>query len=184
MLTRAVLAGGVRIVQYRAKTGVVYAHARAMREFCRAAGALFIVNDDAHAALELHADGLHAGPEDRAWKEARLVRRQLGEGLLGFSCGSRSEAEFAQQSGADYLGVGPCFTTASKADAGAPIGPDGLRSIVTSTALPVAAVGGITAANVAQVAACGAAMAAVISALCVDDPQAAARELISLWGAP
>lgn len=181
MLTRAVLSGGVRIVQYRAKTGIVREHALAMRDLCRAAGALFIVNDDVETARELDADGVHAGPEDRAWREASYARAHIGDRLLGLSCGSAAEAIFAQRSGADYVGVGSCFSTVSKSDAGAPIGLGGLRQVLAATSLPVAAVGGITAENIAQVSTCGVAMAAVISALCVDDPSAAARELICLW---
>lgn len=180
-LTRAVLSGGVRIVQYRAKAGVVRAHALGIRDLCREAGALFIVNDDAAVAQELGADGVHAGPEDRAWREPRLVRGLIGDKLLGLSCASAEQAVYAQKLGADYLGVGSCFTTLSKPDAGTPIGLNGLREVAGATSLPVAAVGGITAENIAQVASCGVAMAAVVSALCVDDPAAAARALTRLW---
>lgn len=183
-LARAVLSGGVGIVQYRAKGGLVHAHARAMRQLAGAAGALFIVNDDVEAALRLEADGVHVGPEDAAWKELPSVREQLGDKLLGLSCGSVAEAEFARKRGADYVGVGSCFATLSKPDAGPPIGLDGLRAVVTATSLPVAAIGGITARNITQVAACGAAMAAAISALSGDDAQTAARELVRLWNLP
>lgn len=182
-LTRAVLSGGVRIVQYRAKSGFVRRHALAMLELCREVGALFIVNDDVEAALQLDADGVHVGPEDRAWKELAPVRRVLDEKLLGLSCGTVAEAGYAEDCGADYVGVGPCFQTASKPDAGPPIGLHGLRTVLSTTTLPVAAIGGIAAGNLAQVADCGAAMAAVISALCVEDAQAAARELVRLWHA-
>ncbi len=180
-LTQAVLAGGVRIVQYRAKRGVVNDHALEIRDLCRAASGFFIVNDYVDVALRLDADGLHLGPDDSAWKSLVKVRAQLEGKLLGLSCASEAEARFAEDCGADYLGVGSCFSTVSKPDAGKPIGIAGLRRVVVATSLPVAAIGGINAANIAQVRSAGAAMAAVISALCVEDPAASARELVRLW---
>lgn len=175
------LSGGVRILQYRAKSGLVHARARAMRDLVRAAGALFILNDDVEAALWIDADGVHVGPQDSAWKELSWVRERLGDRLLGLSCGSVAEAQFAQKSGADYIGVGSCFATLSKLDAGVPIGLDGLRAVVAATSLPVAAIGGITVRNITEVASCGVAMAAVISALSGEDAATAARELVRLW---
>ncbi|MDQ6826877.1 MAG: thiamine phosphate synthase [Candidatus Eremiobacteraeota bacterium] len=182
-LTGAVLAGGIRLVQYRAKKGIVREHALAMRSLCRIAGALFLVNDDVEVALELDADGVHVGPDDSAWADLGALRAKLGTKLLGLSCASPAEARGAQSSGADYLGVGSCFATVSKPDAGEPIGIAGLRSVVASTSLPVAAIGGLNAGNLAQVFDAGATMAAVISALYVDDAATAARELVELWKA-
>ncbi|MEO7202441.1 MAG: thiamine phosphate synthase, partial [Candidatus Tumulicola sp.] len=77
---------------------------------------------------------------------------------------------------------GAVFATASKDDAGAPIGLDGLRAVAAASTLPAAAIGGIGAANLAEVARTGVAMAAVISAVAsAPDPAAAARELVAIW---
>jgi len=179
-LLDAVLGAGIRVVQYRAKAGVDREVLRAMRARTRQRGAILIVNDDLAAALE--ADGLHAGQEDLAALDARAVRARLGRRVLGISCGVASEAVAAQMLGADYVGTGPVAATMTKGDAGAPIGTRGLREVVAATRLPVVAIGGITLGGLAEVAAAGAAMAAVVSAIAAaPDPGAAARALVERW---
>lgn len=177
----ALLEGGIRIIQYRAKGGVDFQELRALRELTRRYDAVLIVNDDWQAALRTEADGAHLGPGDAARGELPMIRESLRGRLLGLSCGTTEEARYAQSLGADYIGVGSVFATASKSDAGAPIGVEGLREIAAVTSLPVAAIGGIGAQNIASVRACGVAMAAVISALAVNDPRAAAAAMVGLW---
>ncbi|MBC5798459.1 MAG: thiamine phosphate synthase [Candidatus Eremiobacteraeota bacterium] len=178
----ALMRGGIRVLQYRAKAGVDAAVLEALCRCAHAGGARLIVNDDFQAALQ--ADGWHAGQEDLAEHDVVRLRRVLGERLLGISCGTAAEARDAEAAGADYVGVGPFAATASKADAGRPLGSAGLRTVVAATSLPVVAVGGIGPANVAAVAASGAAMAAVISALATAaDPASAARDLVRRWAA-
>jgi len=100
-----VLAGGARLVQYRAKRGVDRDLVRKMLARTRAAGATLIVNDDLEAALD--ADGLTRRQEDLASLEASSLRARLGDRVLGVSCSSAQEARDAARLGADYLGVGP-----------------------------------------------------------------------------
>jgi thiamine-phosphate pyrophosphorylase len=182
----ALLRGGIRLVQYRAKNGVERALVRALHVRTRAAGALLIVNDDVEAALE--ADGLHAGQEDlEALRCAGVtpvrLRALLANKLLGVSCGVADEAVRASAGGADYIGTGPFKTTATKADAGAAIGASGLTSVCRATALPVAAIGGIELDDLPAVAAAGARMAAVVSALArAPDPAERARAFVAAWG--
>lgn len=181
-LVRAALAGGARIVQYRAKTGIVPAHAHAMRELAREYDALFILNDEWQAVAQYDAHGVHVGPEDAAPEELAKIRAALGERILGVSCGTEEEARHAQACGADYIGVGAVYATSSKADAGAPIGIAGLHRVASATTLPVAAIGGITLDAIAEVRGTGVAMAAVISAVsAADDPQAATAALVNAW---
>lgn len=181
-LARAALAGGARIVQYRAKGGIVPAHARAMRDLTRACGALFILNDEWGAVAQYDADGVHVGPEDAAPEELAKIRAALGERILGVSCGTEEEARHAQACGADYIGVGAVYATSSKADAGAPIGIAGLHRVASATTLPVAAIGGITLDSVAEIRGAGVAMAAVISAVsAAEDPQSATAALVAAW---
>jgi thiamine-phosphate pyrophosphorylase len=176
----AMLDAGISIVQYRAKAGVSRDIVRAMHVRTRAAGARLIVNDDLEAALE--ADGVHLGQEDLAGNDIGRVRARLGSRLLGVSCGVPAEARVAEAAGADYVGVGPYNATASKDDAGAAIGPAGLAAVVRATRLPVVAIGGIGCADIPAVAASGAAMAAVISAIArAEEPQTAARALVRTW---
>jgi thiamine-phosphate pyrophosphorylase len=178
----AVLDGGVRLVQYRAKAGVERALVRRLHARTQARGALLIVNDDLDAALA--ADGFHAGQEDLQRVDATTLRVRLGNRVLGISCGLPGEARAAQALGADYIGTGPFAPTASKSDAGEAIGALGLRAVVAATALPVAAIGGIELADLELVGACGARMAAVISALARGpDVRANARALVERWNA-
>jgi thiamine-phosphate pyrophosphorylase len=141
-----------------------------------------IVNDDVEAALA--ADGVHLGQEDLAGHDLRALRRHLGPRIIGLSCGTPAEARAADPALVDYLGAGPIFATRSKDDAGGPIGVNGVRVVVEATALPVAAIGGITRAALPRVRETGAAMAAVISALAAAaDPEAEARAFASAWAA-
>jgi thiamine-phosphate pyrophosphorylase len=158
-----VVAAGVRIVQYRAKRGVDREVLTAMVALARRRGARVIVNDDLDAARL--ADGVHLGPEDLVGYRTRDLRAELGSRLLGVSCGTPDEVAAAEAAGADYLGVGPYAATATKLDAGPPIGPSGLAAVVAATRLPVAAIGGIECHDLAEVRAAGASMAAVVSAI-------------------
>lgn len=172
----------MRILQYRAKSGVVAAHAGQLRELTRERGALFIINDDWRAALACGADGAHLGPEDVTSGELAAIRQVMPGRLIGCSCGTEEEVRAAQAAGADYAGVGSVFPTQSKRDAGDAIGLEGLRRVAAATALPVAAVGGITRENLASVRATGAAMAAAISALALAaDARAEAAEFVRIW---
>jgi thiamine-phosphate pyrophosphorylase len=179
-LLAAVLRGGVRLVQYRAKTGVERALVRRLHARTRAADALLIVNDDLAAALD--ADGLHVGQEDLAALERVDVRGRLGARLFGISAATPAHAVNAVRLGADYLGAGPFAQTATKPDAGEPIGTAGLRAVVAATSLPVAAIGGIGLGELPALARSGAAMAAVVSAVAAaGDPEDAARALVARW---
>ncbi|HEY9085563.1 MAG TPA: thiamine phosphate synthase [Candidatus Tyrphobacter sp.] len=180
-IARAALAAGVRIVQYRAKDGVVDARLRALRELTRAYHALLILDDDWRAAIAYECDGVHLGPGDEGFADPASVRAGLPELVIGLSCGSEEEARAAEP-GADYLGIGAVYATNSKRDAGAPIGIDGLRRIASSTRLPVAAIGGISLENLREIRESGVAMAATISAIARDpNPGDAARRLVALW---
>jgi thiamine-phosphate pyrophosphorylase len=179
-LLESVLDAGIRVVQYRAKAGVSRDLVRAMHARTQRAGAWLIVNDDAEAALD--ADGLHVGQEDLAACDATALRAKLERRILGISCDTPALARAAQRLGADYVGVGPFAVTSTKADAGTPIGVAGLAAVVRESSLPVVAIGGISATNLGEVVASGAAMAAVVSAIAgAADPATAARALVAGW---
>lgn len=183
-IANAALGAGVRVVQYRAKGGVIALHLRQLRQTTRAHGALLIVNDDWRAALAFDCDGVHLGPDDDGFAAVAPVRAALGERLIGLSCGTVAEAQAANAQDVDYLGVGAVYATASKADAGAPIGIGGLRAVASASRYPVAAIGGIGIEELGEVRASGVAMAAVISAISgASDPRAAARALVERWNA-
>lgn len=177
------LTGGIRIVQYRAKGGVDDDVARELRHLTRRSDALFIMNDSVEEALRFDCDGVHLGPGDQGFDDLAGVRAELGDRIIGLSCGTVEEALAAQAAGADYIGAGAVFATQSKDDAGDPIGIEGLRAIVAATNLPVAAIGGIDLHRLSEVRASGAAMAAMLSALAPPNATvASAKMLVQAWG--
>lgn len=182
VLLEQVLAGGVRVVQYRAKTGVDLALVRAMHARTTALGAILLINDDLEAALE--ADGWHAGQDDIANRDLGAIRARLGGRVFGVSAGIASEAVAAERMGADYVGVGPFAATVTKGDAGDAIGVAGITSVAAAVTVPVVAIGGIGLADLPAIRASGARMAAVISAIAsAPDPTRATRDLVAAWAA-
>lgn len=191
-IIRAAVAGGAGTVQLRDKRATareLYTLAKEAFAICRAAGAMLIINDRPDVAIAAGADGVHIGEDDIPASEARRLlddaARRLGGGrmVLGVSAGSAAEAVAAEAAGADYVGVGPVFATATKPDAGAPIGTEGVRSVKRSVRIPVVAIGGITVGNTPDVIAAGADGLAVVSAVVKSrDMAAAVAELMKLWG--
>jgi thiamine-phosphate pyrophosphorylase len=176
----SLLAGGIRLFQIRAKGGLQRETLAAIVTMVRAAGGVTIVNDDVAAAAE--ADGAHLGQEDAALHDLTAVRARLRDGIIGLSCGTPAEARAADPALIDYLGIGPLFATGSKADAGLPIGVNGVRAVVAATSLPTAAIGGIDLARLSRARETGASMAAIVSALSgASDVAATARALVSAW---
>lgn len=181
---QAALAAGVKIVQYRAKSGIRIDRLARLRSLTREHDALLIVNDDWRSAHDADCDGVHLGPDDDGFADVAPVRAANAEFIIGLSCGTANEAQHATASDIDYIGVGSIYSSPSKADAGEPIGIEGLIRVARSTPLPIAAIGGINAQNLGAVRRTGVAMAAVISAVAGDaDPGRAARHLVEIWGA-
>jgi thiamine-phosphate pyrophosphorylase len=177
----AALEGGATAVQLRDKTASareLLSLGAEIRRIARGRRATFIVNDRADLALALEADGVHVGAEDLPPLEARrLVPRPR---LVGVSAATVEEALSAERTGADYVGAGPVFATATKADAGKPIGIEGIAAIASAVRIPVVGIGGIDSGNAASVIGAGAAGVAVISAIVgARDPESAAREILS-----
>ena len=178
-VVRQAIAGGARLIQLREKTATtkaLVAMGQALLEVTRAAGALLLINDRVDVAQAIDADGVHLGQDDLP---AHLARHILGPGkIIGVTTETPAEARAAAEAGADYLGVGPIYATSTKADAGAAYGTAVIGRIKAAVALPVVAIGGINAGNVAEVARAGADGAAVVSAV-VGSPDiaGAVREL-------
>ena len=180
-LLDAAVAGGCRLVQLREKewpSGRLLPLAERLRARCRAAGAIFIVNDRVDLALAVGADGVHLGQDDLP---ARVARPLLRPGMiLGISTHSVTQARAAQADGADYVAVGSMFATRSKAEFEL-VGTDLLRKLRGEIRVPLIGIGGITHDNVREVIAAGADGVAVISAVCAaDDPRAAAERFVAL----
>jgi thiamine-phosphate pyrophosphorylase len=173
------IAGGADLIQYRSKSPelrTMIAEAAAVRDVCRRAGVIFIVNDRVDVALAVDADGVHLGRDDMP---VALARKILGpDRIIGGTIRNPEHLRRAIDEGADYVGLGPIFGTTSKSLAIEPLGLEMIRSVSGVSTIPVIAIAGITAANVADVIRAGAHGVAVIGAVCAaDDVTAAAAEL-------
>lgn len=175
---------GVDVVQVRAK-GLsdrdLYELAGAVLAACRARSVACVINDRVDLALALGADGVHVGDEDLP---VGVARRLLGpHALVGATARDASSARAAVAAGASYLGVGPCFATATKDGLPDAIGPSGLAAVVAAVAVPVVAIGGVTAERIPALREAGAAGVAVVAAVSeAGDPAAAVRSLRAALG--
>ena len=162
---REALEGGVTLVQYRAKTASsaeMYAEALQLKALCDSFNVPLIINDRLDIAMAVGAAGVHLGQDDLPCAAARKL---LGEDyIIGVSAHNPAEAKTALQSGADYLGCGAVFGTATKADV-KKLGTDGLAAICKAKGLPVVGIGGVTADNYREVRAAGADGAAIVSGI-------------------
>ena len=170
------IAGGATFVQLREKaldTPDMVQAAKAVMERC--GDVPFVVNDDVDAAVACGADGVHVGQSDAACEDARA---KLGPGkIVGVSAQTVEQALAAQAAGADYLGVGALYSTATKTDA-ADVSLEELAAICKAVDIPVVGIGGMNASTVHVLEGTGAVGAAVVSALfAADDVKAAAQDL-------
>lgn len=180
-VVRAALRGGAPAIQLRMKDASARQMAEAARAVLaetRAAGALLFINDRVDVAVAVQADGAHVGQDDLPVAGARRVAPPGF--LLGVSAETVELARAAQADGADYVGVGPVYTTGSKADAGDAVGTERIAQIAAAVRIPVVGIGGITAGNAPPVLSAGAAGVAVISAVMrAPDTEAAVRALLT-----
>lgn len=175
---REALEGGVTLVQYRAKTASsaeMYAEALQLKALCDSFNVPLIINDRLDIAMAVGAAGVHLGQDDLPCAAARKI---LGEDyIIGVSAHNPAEAQAALQSGADYLGCGAVFGTATKADV-KKLGTEGLTAICREKGLPVVGIGGVTADNYREVRVAGADGAAIVSGILAQpDIRAAVRAI-------
>lgn len=177
---REALAAGVRIVQVREKSmpdGKLVEQARRLRRWAEEAGALLIVNDRPDIAVLVDADGVHVGQHELSVREARRV---LGPNrLVGVSTHTLEQARRAVLDGADYIGVGPVYSSKTK-DFEQIAGLELVREVAAEIKLPWFAIGGIDVNNIAVVLDSGATRVAVSSAICsAEHPGQAAGQLLA-----
>lgn len=173
------LAGGVTALQLREKDlsyDDFLKEAREISTLCKRYAVPFIINDNVEIALEVKADGIHVGQSDM---ECARVRKLLGEQvILGVSAQTREQAIAAVNAGADYLGVGAVFSTGTKADADS-VSFEALRAITSAVNIPICAIGGITADNMAELKGSGIDGVALVSAIfATDDITKACKSLL------
>jgi len=175
----AAIKGGVSCVQLREKkcsTREFIVEALALKTVLKQHGIPLLINDRVDVALAVGADGVHLGQSDMRITDARRI---LGPHMVvGISAESVADAIEAEKEGADYIGISPVFTTGTKTDTAPPLGLEGVRLIRAEVKIPLVGIGGINAANGADVILHGADGIAVVSAIVsAENPEIAAREL-------
>jgi thiamine-phosphate pyrophosphorylase len=172
---------GAPVIQLRVKgcpDREVYELGLRLMEVCAGSGATCIVNDRVDIALAIGADGTHLGADDLS---VAAVRRVAGPAhIIGGTARDSDRAARLVAEGADYLGVGPAYVTSTKDGLPSPLGPDGIGAVAHAIAVPVIAIGGITADRVPALLAAGAHGVAVVGAVSdAVDPAVATRSLLA-----
>jgi thiamine-phosphate pyrophosphorylase len=179
------VASGCTLLQYRNKTGnarVMLDQARSLRRPLRARapaphGLKLIMNDRADLCLIAEFDGVHVGQDDLLPESVRSI---IGTGRwLGVSTHNPEQIQEADRTSADYLAIGPVFSTSSKDKPDPVVGLEGVRRARQLTRKPVVAIGGITRGNAASVIKAGADSVAVISDL-LREPRKSAEEFFRI----
>ena len=159
------LENGVTCVQLREKNldeASFIEEAKKISVLCRQYNIPFIVNDNVNVAIASNADGIHIGQEDMGLKD---VRKIVGENMIiGISAHTVEEAKFAQENGADYIGIGAVFETSTKNDVDV-IPYEKVKSICDAVDIPKVAIGGINAENILKLKGSGIDGVAVVSAI-------------------
>ncbi len=148
---------GVDILQYREKLTdksmkEIYRECLEIRKITKDANIPFIINDYADIAMMVGADGIHQGQDDLPVKALRKIAPQM---MIGCSTHSPDQAKKAIEDGADYIGVGPIFTTQTKEDVCDAVGLEYLDYVVRNHDIPFVAIGGIKLNNLKDITARG-----------------------------
>lgn len=175
------LGAGVTVLQYRNKQGSarqMFDEARRLRGLAGDRARL-LINDRADLAVATGYVGVHVGQDDLSPEGARRV---IGPKLwLGVSTHNPEQLQAADATSADYLAIGPVFSTTSKDKPDPLVGLDGVRRARSLTRKPLVAIGGITRANARSVIDAGADSVAVIADL-LREPRKSAEEFFRILG--
>ena len=164
-ITKALVAGGADLVQLRAKghsPAEIADLARELHQITRDRGVPLIINDHPGIARDMGAEGVHVGQDDLTVADARAI---VGTNrMVGKSTHSLDQAVTAFYEGADYIGFGPIFATATKPDY-QPIGLDAIAAVHDAVRLPIFCIGGIKLDNLPKVIEAGAQRVVIVSGL-------------------
>ena len=176
------LRGGTTVIQLREKdcsSREFYELGLRVKKITDAYHAPLIINDRVDIALAVGAAGVHVGQGDLPCK---VVREIVGPDMIvGVSAATLDEAVQAEEDGADYLGVGAMYATATKTDT-RPVSMEELLKIRAAVKIPIVVIGGINQQTLGNFKGTGVNGLAVVSAIVAQpDPEAAARELLRMW---
>ena len=179
---RQLVDAGVRLLQYRNKAASarrLLEDAKGLAEELIPRGVTFIVNDRSDVAALAGASGVHVGQGDLSVEETRAVVGR--DRLVGISTHNRAQFEQAAATSADYIAVGPVFSTSTKANTDPVVGTEMIREVRPLTDKPIVAIGGITLERAADLVRAGAQSVAVTSdILRAPDPAERARQFIKI----
>lgn len=178
-VVKSAVNGGVSCVQLREKkcsTLEFIEHALHLKGFLNRHNIRLIINDRLDVAIAVGADGVHLGQKDMPFHMAKKIVKNTM--IIGISAECLDDAVQAEKEGADYIGLGPIYATATKTDTGKPLGLKGFNEIRKKIKIPIVAIGGLNHTNAASVIKSGADGIAVVSAIVsADNPEKSAREL-------
>ncbi|MBI4752789.1 thiamine phosphate synthase [Candidatus Desantisbacteria bacterium] len=175
---KEIITAGVDVVQLRVKNmpdSKLILLGNMLRKITEEAAVLLIINDRVDIALAVKADGVHLGQDDIP---IDVARKLIGDKIIGISTHSLTQAQQAEKNGADYIGIGPVYSTTTKQDVGKPIGCEIVHEICKTVSLPVVAIGGINQDNLTEVIKTGAGGIAVANTVLeTDDPVATTKKI-------
>ena len=176
------LRGGTTVIQLREKdcsSREFYELGLRVKKITERYNAPLIINDRVDIALAVGAAGVHVGQGDLP---SKVVREMVGPDMIvGVSAATLDEAVQAEEDGADYLGVGAMYATATKTDT-RPVSMEELLKIRAAVKIPIVVIGGINKQTLGNFKGTGVNGLAVVSAIVAQpDPEAAARELLRMW---
>jgi thiamine-phosphate pyrophosphorylase len=179
-VVEAALRGGIGLVQYRDKQtedGLRLELAQQLKHLCHRYNALLLINDRVDLALAVEADGVHLGQTDLP---IAVARQLLGsQRLIGRSTTNPEEMERALSEGADYIGVGPVYSTPTKPGKAA-AGLDYVCYARDHATVPWFAIGGINVDNLGEVLEAGAERVAVVRAvMAAENPTLIAQYFVT-----
>ena len=158
------LKGGATFIQLREKKldfDAFVKEARAIKKLTDAYNIPFVINDAVDVALAVDADGVHVGQDD---SDAGALREQLGDKIIGVSADTVELARKAEADGADYIGVGAIYSTATKTDAEV-VAFETIAAICKAVTIPVVAIGGLNETNILSLKGTGVDGVALVSAI-------------------
>ncbi len=160
---REVADGGAKIVQLREKsmtTQEFYDLACEYRKITSEYNMLLIINDNVELALKVNADGVHLGQDDMSICEVRKLASEL---ILGSSTHNKTELLQSQKNGADYINIGPIYSTKTKVLNMNALGTNLLKELIPLTTIPFTVMGGIKKNNIKELVALGASKIAMVT---------------------
>ncbi|MDA3838459.1 MAG: thiamine phosphate synthase [Candidatus Delongbacteria bacterium] len=164
-VVKEMITAGIKIIQYREKEEdkskkEMLAECLDIREMTKEENVVFIVNDHLDIAILCKADGIHLGQDDLTVQDIKQINGNL---IIGVSTHNPEQAQKAISDGADYIGVGPIFSTKTKKNVCDPVGLEYLEYIVNNIDIPFVAIGGIKEDNIHRVIEKGAKSIALVT---------------------